>query len=274
LLQLRKDVERLTAAESRSATAQQQLLAAQQEAARLSGQLEAKARHIASLESELAQAQQQQGISTASQQKLQQDLAAAQAEVGRLQGQVTEVIKLRTEVNRVQVQLDGAGQREAQLLQQLQEAQQASSQLTGQVSGAYTRLCVAVSGAHAAVWHNCGALLNAVRHQILAGVGSARCASHTTSHHINTPVVMHGIPTPAMANLPLAGVFALMVLLRVLMPAQVTAAQQRVSRLEAENAAGRTELSEVRGQLNEVKQKLQEAESHAATFQVGLIMST
>lgn len=59
--------------------------------------------------------------------------------------------------------------------------------------------------------------------------------------------------------------------MRVRVRLQVTAAQQRVSRLEAENAAGRTELSEMRDQLSEVKQKLQEAETHAATFQVTLI---
>ena len=133
LLQLRADVSRLSDAEGKASDAQQQLLAAQQECARLSGQLEAKAHHVSTLESELATARQQDAAAGATQHKLQQDLAAAHAESKKLQGQLAELATIKSRIQQLQQQLSESGQRENELVQQQAAAQQEVARIGGQV---------------------------------------------------------------------------------------------------------------------------------------------
>eukprot|EP00878_Enallax_costatus_P026595 GHUV01028546.1.p1 GENE.GHUV01028546.1~~GHUV01028546.1.p1 ORF type:complete len:721 (+),score=264.72 GHUV01028546.1:893-3055(+) len=134
IAQLRADVQRLSDAEGRASDAQQQLLAAQQECARLSGQLEAKARHVSTLESELATARQQDAAAGAAQHKLQQDLASAHAESKKLQGQLAELASIKSRVEQLQQQLSEAGRRESELMQQQAAAQEEVTRIGSQLT--------------------------------------------------------------------------------------------------------------------------------------------
>ncbi|WIA08464.1 hypothetical protein OEZ85_007901 [Tetradesmus obliquus] len=132
--ELRTDLARLSEADSRASDAAAQLSAAQQEAARLRGQLEAKARHVSTLEAELSTARQSEASGSAAQQQLQQQLAAAKAEGERLKEQLGEVVRLQQQLQGLQGQLQQAGQREAAALSEKAAAQQEATRLAGQLS--------------------------------------------------------------------------------------------------------------------------------------------
>jgi len=133
LLQLRAEVTRLSDADSRVSSSRAELLSAQQEVARLTGQAEAKDRHAASLESELRQLRQQQSQATAAQQAQQQELDVAKAEVARLQGQLGAAGRLQTELEGLRAQLTQAAQRETALQQEKAAAEQEAQHKASQV---------------------------------------------------------------------------------------------------------------------------------------------
>lgn len=133
LLQLRKEVARLADAEDRSADAQAELQAAKQDAARLQGQLEAKSRHITTLEAQLAAARDGEAAGAAGQQQLKQELASAKAEAQRLRGQLGEAERLQQQLQQLQDQLAEVGRREAAALAQKSAMQQEVNRLAGQV---------------------------------------------------------------------------------------------------------------------------------------------
>jgi chromosome segregation ATPase len=139
--QLRAEVARLQDAEGRATSSRAELLAAQQEVARLRGQAEAKDRHAAGVEGQLQSLRQQHSEAAAAQAAKQQELDVARADLARLQGQLGAAGRLQGELDRLKTQLADAAQRETLLQQQAAAAEQEARQKAAQVRvGA--RVCV------------------------------------------------------------------------------------------------------------------------------------
>lgn len=134
-LQLRAEASRLSDAEARASSSRAELLSAQQEVARLTGQAESKDRHAAGLENELRQLRAQQGEATAAKQAQQQALDVAKAEVARLQGQLGAAGRLQGELEGLRAQLAEAAQRETTLQQHKEAAEQEVQLKATQVCG-------------------------------------------------------------------------------------------------------------------------------------------
>eukprot|EP00879_Flechtneria_rotunda_P026395 GHRR01028142.1.p1 GENE.GHRR01028142.1~~GHRR01028142.1.p1 ORF type:complete len:811 (+),score=359.13 GHRR01028142.1:614-3046(+) len=134
VVQLEAKVRNLSDIEVRASAAEQQLLHAKQEIARLTGQLDARSRQASVLDLELTQLRQSEAQGSTARQDLQRQLAETRGQTQHLQMQLAAAQNAAGELQQLRGQLADAARREAVLQQEKAAAQEKATSLAAQLS--------------------------------------------------------------------------------------------------------------------------------------------